>query len=192
MQMRRSVRRFSEQPIPEEALKNCILTAATAPSGANQQPWTFVLVKDQAVKRTIREEAERIEYTFYTRGASQEWKDALKPLGTNHKKPFLEKAPYLIVIFVQKYGRSKDGSKITHYYAQKSVGIATGLLISALHGIGVSALCYTPSEMGFLNPILRRPNHEMAYLVLAVGYAHEEARVPDVERKSFGEIAEVV
>jgi nitroreductase len=192
MRTRRSIRRFSEHPIPEEAVKNCILTAGTAPSGANQQPWTFVLVKDRAVKRMIREEAERIEHSFYTESATETWREALKPLGTDCRKPFLERAPYLIVIFVQKYGRAGDGSKIGHYYAQKSVGIATGLLVAALHDIGVSSLVYTPANMAFLNSILHRPCREMPYLVLAVGYAHEDARVPAVGRKSFEKIAAVV
>lgn len=192
MDMRRSVRHFSDRPIPEEAVRNCICTAGTAPSGANQQPWTFVLVKDPRVKREIREEAERVERSFYEETAPGEWKNALKPLGTEYRKPFLEKAPCLIVIFVQKYGRSEDGTRVTHYYAQKSIGIATGFLITALHQLGISTLTYTPSSMGFLTAILKRPKNELPYLVLVVGYADEGARVPDIRRKTFDEIAVIV
>ena len=192
MGMRRSVRHFSDRPIPERAVRNCICTAGTAPSGANQQPWTFVLVKDPKVKREIREEAERVERSFYEETATRQWKNALKPLGTDYRKPFLEMAPYLVVIFVQKYGRSEDGTRVTHYYAQKSTGIATGFLITALHQLGISTLTYTPSSMGFLNAILKRPKSEIPYLVLVVGYADEGARVPDIRRKTFDEIAVIV
>jgi nitroreductase len=189
MNRRRSIRQFSDRPIPEEVLKNCIRTAGTAPSGANQQPWTFVLVKDPEVKRILREEAERVEYSFYSGEGKGEWKDALRPLGTGYRKPFLERAPYLIVVFVQKYGRDDDGSKITHYYAQKSVGIATGMLITALHGLGISALTYTPGSMQFLQRILHRPDNESPYMVLVVGYPDEGARVPDIERKPLDRIS---
>jgi nitroreductase len=192
MDMRRSVRHFSDRSIPEEAVKNCIRTAGTAPSGANQQPWTFVLVKDPRVKRRIREEAERVERSFYEETAPGEWKSALKLLGTGYRKPFLEKAPYLIVIFVQKYGHLDNGTRVTHYYAQKSVGIATGFLVTALHQLGISTLTYTPSHMGFLNTILERPKNELPYLVLVAGYADVGARVPDISRKSFDEIAVIV
>ncbi len=192
MGMRRSVRHFSDRPIPERAVRNCICTAGTAPSGANQQPWTFVLVKDPKVKREIREEAERVERSFYEETATRQWKNALKPLGTDYRKPFLEMAPYLVVIFVQKYGRSEDGTRVTHYYAQKSTGIATGFLITALHQLGISTLTYTPSSMGFLNAILKRPKNEIPYLVLVVGYADEGARVPNIRRKTFDEIAVIV
>jgi nitroreductase len=189
---RRSVRHFSDQPIPEEVIKNCIRSAGTAPSGANQQPWTFVLVKDPRIKGTIREEAERIERAFYERRAPEEWKDALKPLGTDYHKPFLERAPYLIAVFVQKYGISDEGLRVTHYYAQKSVGIATGFLITALHQLGISILTYTPSSMKFLNTVLKRPENEFPYLLLVVGYADENTKVPDIRRKSLDEIAIIV
>jgi nitroreductase len=192
MDMRRSVRSFSDRPIPEEAVRNCIRTAGTAPSGANQQPWTFVLVKDHRIKRKIRQEAERVERSFYEGIATEEWKNALKPLGTEYRKPFLEKAPYLIVVFVQKYGLLEDGRRVTHYYAQKSVGIATGFLITALHQLGISTLPYTPGSMGFLNAFLKRPKNEFPYLILVAGYAGEGARVPDIKRKSFDEIAVIV
>jgi iodotyrosine deiodinase len=189
---RRSVRAFSEQMIPEEAVKNCIRIAGTAPSGANRQPWTFVLVRNREVKVAIREEAERIEHEFYTRRATDEWKEALKPLGTGSQKLFLERAPYLIVIFLQKYSRAPDGSKVAHYYAEKSVGIATGFLINALYELGISTLTYTPDSMGFLNRILGRPENERPFLILVVGYAEESARVPDISRKCYDEIAILV
>ena len=192
MERRRSIRQFSDRPISEEAIKNCIRTAGTAPSGANQQPWTFVLVKDPRVKGAIREGAEQIERVFYEKRAPEEWKDALKPLGTGYRKPFLEGAPYLIAVFVQKYGVSEDGSRVTHYYAQKSVGIATGFLITALHQLGISTLTYTPSSMNFLNAILKRPENELPFLLLVVGYADENVKVPDIRRKSLDEIVIVV
>jgi nitroreductase len=188
MSARRSVRDFSGQSIPEEAVLNCIRIAGTAPSGANQQPWTFVLVKRRDVKRAIREQAERIEHEFYTSRAPKEWKDALSPLGTGYQKPFLEQAPYLIVVFVQDYGLLPDGSRAVHYYARKSVGIATGFLIASLHELGISTLTYTPGTMGFLNRILGRPENERPFLVLVTGYADESARVPDIRRKPPEEI----
>jgi nitroreductase len=192
MQKRRSIRRFSDRPISEEVIKNCILTAGTAPSGANQQPWTFVIVKDDVVKEAIRAHAEEVERQFYEKRAPEEWKDALKPLATGYVKPFLQEAPYLIAIFVQKYGVSEDGSRRAHYYAQKSVGIATGFLIAALHRLGISTLTYTPSSLTFLNDLLKRPENELPYLLLVLGYAQESATVPDIKRKSFDDIAVVV
>ena len=192
MEKRRSIRQFSDQSISEEAIRNCILTAGTAPSGANQQPWTFVLVKDPGVKAAIRKNAEQVERDFYEKRAAEEWKDALKPLGTGYRKPFLEEAPYLIAIFVQKYGVSADSSTVAHYYAQKSVGIATGFLITALHQLGISTLAYTPSPMNFLNALLARPENELPYLLLVLGYASEDVMVPDIKRKQFDEIAVVL
>ena len=189
MAARRSVRNFSGQPVPQEAVLNCIRIAGTAPSGANQQPWTFVLVKRRDVKRAIREEAERIEHEFYTSRASKEWKDALSPLGTGYQKPFLEQAPYLIVVFVQDYGLLPDGSRAAHYYARKSVGIATGFLIASLHELGISTLTYTPGTMSFLNRILGRPKNERPFLILVTGYADDSAQVPDIRRKPLEEIA---
>jgi nitroreductase len=192
MSRRRSIRSFSSQSISEAAIKNCILTAGTAPSGANQQPWTFVLIKDADVKKTIRDRAEQAERHFYEETAAQEWKDVLKPLATGYSKPFLQEAPYLIAIFVHNYGVSEQGSKITHYYAQKSVGIATGFLVAALHQLGISTLTYTPSSMKFLNTLLKRPKNEYPYLLLAVGFAPDNATVPDIKRKTFDEIAVVM
>jgi nitroreductase len=151
-----------------------------------------VLVKNVEIKKALREQAEAVERRFYEQTAPQDWKDALKPLGTGYAKPFLEEAPYIIAIFVQKYGVSEQGERIAHYYAHKSVGIATGFLIDALHRLGISTLTYTPGSMGFLNALLKRPKNELPYVLLALGYAPEDATVPDIERKGFDEIAVVV
>jgi nitroreductase len=188
MSGRRSIRMFSDESIPDAAIRLCVQTAGTAPSGANSQPWTFVIVKNKRIKTQIRLAAEKVEYSFYRERAPKDWKAALQILGTDYRKPFLEKAPYLIVIFVQKYGLSPNGGRIKHYYPQKSVGIATGFLLAALHRLGFSALTYTPSPMSFLNNILKRPENETPYLILVVGYAARDATVPEIERKSFEEI----
>lgn len=188
MRRRRSIRHFSDRPVPREIIEDCIRAAATAPSGANMQPWHFVVVTDPAVKRQIREAAEAEEREFYHKRAPQEWLDALAPLGTDEHKPFLETAPYLIVIFVQTYGRLPDGRKIKHYYAHESVGIATGILITAIHHAGLVSLTHTPSPMRFLNEILGRPSNEHPFLVLVVGYPAEDAVVPDIRKKSLEEI----
>ncbi len=192
MQRRRSVRSFSGRPAPREVIENCLLTAASAPSGANMQPWHFVVVSDPATKRQIREAAEKEEYEFYHGQAGQEWLDALLPLGTGYQKPFLEVAPYLIVLFAQKYGVLADGRKVKHYYVSKSVGIAAGMLIAAIHNAGLVALPYTPSRMGFLSRILGRPENERPFLVVVVGYPAEGAMVPEIGKKSFEEIATLV
>ncbi len=188
MSGRRSIRKFSDESIPDAVIRFCVQTAGTAPSGANSQPWKFVIVKSREVKREIRLAAEKVEHSFYRERASKDWKDALQVLGTDYRKPFLERAPFLIVIFVQKYGLSSSGVKIKHYYPQKSVGIATGFLITALHRLGISVLTYTPSPMNFLNSILKRPENETPYLILVVGYAARDATVPDIGRKSFEDI----
>jgi nitroreductase len=153
------------------------------------QPWYFVVVSDPSVKRQIREAAEEKEREFYAKHAPQEWLDALAPLATNAQKPFLEIAPYLIIIFAQRYGISPEGEKIKHYYVQESVGIATGILITAIHQIGLVSITYTPSPMDFLNDILNRPGNERPFLILAVGYPADNATVPDLQRKSLQEIA---
>ena len=183
MQRRRSVRSFSSRPVAREVIEDCLLAAGSAPSGANMQPWSFVVVSDPAMKRRIREAAEKEEYRFYKEQAPEEWLGALSDLGTDYQKPFLETAPYLIVIFAQKYGVSVDGSKIKHYYVRDSVGIATGILIAAIHNAGLVSLPYTPSRMGFLNRLLDRPENERASLVLVVGYPEEGAMVPDISKK---------
>jgi nitroreductase len=189
LRRRRTVREFSDRPVPREIIENCLRAAGTAPSGANQQPWHFVLVSDPAVKRQIREGAEAEERAFYRERASEEWLEALAPLGTDEHKPFLEIAPYLIAIFAQNYGLGPNGEKIKHYYATESVGIATGLLITAIHHAGLVSLTHTPSPMNFLNKILNRPANERPFLILVVGYPQEGAQVPAITKKSLEEIA---
>jgi nitroreductase len=189
MQRRRSVRTFSSRPVPRDVIEDCMLTAGSAPSGANMQPWSFVVVGNPAVKRQIREAAEKKEYKFYHEQAPAEWLDAVSGLGTDYQKPFLEAAPYLIVIFAQRYSTSPDGSKVKHYYVRDSVGIATGMLITAIHNAGLAALPYTPSRMGFLSQILGRPENEWPSLVLVVGYPAEKTMVPEIGKKTLDEIA---
>jgi len=189
MQQRRTVRHFADRTVPHEVIEDCLLAAGTAPSGANLQPWHFVVVSDPAIKHRIRVEAEKEEHEFYTRKAPQEWLDALAPLGTDEHKPFLETAPYLIAIFAQSYGMLPDGRKVKNYYVQESVGIATGMLITAVHNAGLASLTHTPSPMGFLNEILGRPANEKPFLILVVGYPAEDAVVPDIGKKPLEEIA---
>jgi iodotyrosine deiodinase len=189
MQRRRTVRYFSDHAVPREVIEDCLLAAGTAPSGANLQPWHFVVVSDPAIKHRIRVEAEAEEREFYEHRAPQEWLDALAPLGTDEHKPFLETAPYLIVIFSQSYGLLADGRKVKNYYVQESVGIATGMLITAVHNAGLVSLTHTPSPMGFLNEILGRPANEKPFLILVVGYPAEGAVVPDIGKKPLEEIA---
>ncbi|MDP3720478.1 MAG: nitroreductase family protein [Acidobacteriota bacterium] len=186
---RRTVRDFSDRAVPRAVIEHCIRAAGTAPNGANLQPWHFVAVSDPAIKRKIREGAEEEERAFYSGKAPQEWLDALAPLGTDEHKPFLETAPWLIVIFGESYGELPDGRKVKHYYTQESVGIATGILITAVHHAGLVSLTHTPSPMGFLNEILDRPARERAFLILVVGYPAEGATVPDITKKSLAEIA---
>jgi iodotyrosine deiodinase len=189
---RRSVREFSDRAVQREVIEDCLRAAGTAPNGANMQPWHFAAVSDGAIKRKNRVEAEKEEYEFYHHRAPQEWLDALAPLGTNEDKPFLETAPYLVVIFAQSYGVLPDGRKVKHYYAQESVGIATGILITAIHHAGLVSLTHTPSPMGFLNDLLGRPMHERPFLILVVGYPAEGARVPMITKKPLEEIATFV
>jgi nitroreductase len=188
MTRRRTVRHFSDRTVPRQLIEHAVMTAATAPSGANQQPWTFVCIGDQAIKRRIRTAAEAEERAFYEGGAPEEWLEALAPLGTDAEKPFLEIAPWLIVIFAQRYGVKPDGSRRKHYYVPESVGIATGLLIASLHNAGLAALTHTPSPMGFLNEICGRPEHEKAVILLVAGYPAEQAEVPDISRKEADEL----
>ena len=192
MKKRRSVRQFSDRPIPRKIIENCVYTAGTAPSGANMQPWTFVIVSDPKVKKQIRQEAEKAEREFYHQKTNPKWVEDLQPLGTDEHKPFLEIAPYLIVIFAQRYSRLPDGSKRSHYYVNESVGIATGLLLSALHHAGLTCLTYTPSKMGFLNHILSRPSNEKPFLIVIVGYPDKDATLPEIEKKSPEEIIKFV
>ena len=189
MQRRRTVRQFSARPVLREIIEQALLAAGTAPSGANLQPWHFVVVSDPARKAEIRVAAEAEEQAFYHSRAPQEWLEALAPLGTNEDKPFLETAPYLIVVFAQSYGVLPDGRKVKNYYVSESVGIATGFLISALHTAGLVTLTHTPSPMSFLNRICNRPAQEKPYLLLVVGYPADETEVPAITKKTLADIA---
>jgi nitroreductase len=188
MRRRRSVREFSDRPVPLEIIEDCVLAAASAPSGANRQPWHFAIVSDLSVKRRIREAAEREEQEFYARRAPQEWLEALAPLGTGADKPFLETAPHLIVVFLERYGRGHGARRLKHYYTPESVGIATGILIAALQHAGLACLTHTPSPMGFLREILGRPDNERAFMILVVGYPAPDARVPRIGHKPEKEV----
>jgi nitroreductase len=189
---RRTVRHFSDRPVPKSLIENCILAAGTAPSGAHRQPWHFVAVRDPAVKRQIREAAEAEEREFYGGRAPEDWLEALAPLGTDADKPFLETAPWLIVVFAESYGEAEDRSRIKNYYVQESVGIATGILITAVHRAGLATLTHTPSPMRFLGSVLGRPERERPFLILVVGHPAEDARVPRISRKRLDEIATFV
>ena len=185
---RRTVRDFSVRKVPKEIVDNCIAVANSAPSGANKQPWHFVVVNNPLIKKKIRVAAEEEEQEFYSSRAPQEWLDALAPLGTDSSKPFLEIAPYLIVIFSKSLDILPDGTKLKTYYAIESTGIATGFLISALHNAGLVCLTHTPSPMKFLNDILGRPQNEKPFLVLVVGYPAENTKVPDIVKKGLNEV----
>lgn len=189
MQRRRSVRQFSDRPVPREIIEECLLTAGSAPNGANLQPWQFVVVSDPKVKHEIRVEAEQEEREFYQRRAPQEWLDALLAIGTDEHKQFLETAPYLIVIFGKSHSILPDGRRVKNYYVNESVGIATGFLIAAVHNAGLVSLTHTPSPMGFLNGILHIAPDAKPFLILVVGYPAENAQVPDIRKKSLEEIA---
>lgn len=190
VQRRRTVRDFSAEPVDRAVIEQCLLAAGSAPSGANLQPWHFAVVSDPAIKRKIRLAAEQEEREFYQRRAPEEWLAALEPLGTDEHKPFLETAPHLIAVFVQKYTRDETGQKTKHYYPTESVGLATGMLITALHHAGLATLTHTPSPMGFLNDILKRPREtERPFLLLVVGHPAENAQVPDIQRKDLSETA---
>ena len=180
---RRTVREFSDRPVPRDIIETALMAANTAPSGANLQPWHFAVVSDPATKAKIREAAESEEREFYEHRASEEWLAALAPLGTDEHKPFLETAPYLIAVFLQKFGELPDGRRVKHYYPTESTGLATGMLITALHTAGLATLTHTPSPMRFLNEILGRPKSERPFLLLVAGYPADDARVPDIERK---------
>lgn len=183
MGRRRTVRHFSPEPVPYELVENAVATAGTAPSGAHQQPWTFVAVGDLTLKRRIRLSAEEEERRSYESRMPAEWLEALRPLGTDWRKPHLEDAPFLIVVFEQAYGIRDDGTKVRHYYVRESVGIAVGLLLASLHEAGLATLTHTPSPMGFLRGLLERPDNERPYVVVPVGYPAEGCAVPDLERK---------
>jgi len=185
---RRTVRDFSPRPVPESVITNAIQAAGSAPSGANMQPWHFVVISNSGLKAKIRQAAEIEERELYEHRASEEWLNALAPLGTDANKPFLETAPYLIAIFAKKYSIDSDGKKHKHYYTPESVGIATGFLIAALHHAGLATLTHTPSPMGFLRTILDRPDHEKPFLLLVTGYPDENTRVPNISKKPVDEI----
>ena len=194
MQQRQTVRDFIDREVPEEIIQHCIHTAGSAPSGANHQPWHFVAIRNPEVKHKIRLAAEDEEQKFYAGGGGDEWIKALEPIGTNADKPHLDIAPWLIVIFAQRYGVFDDDTRFKNYYVTESVGIATGFLISALHHAGLYSLTHTPKPMGFLNQLLDRPKHEKAVMILAVGHAAEDATVPSVAKikKPLHEILTVI
>ena len=188
MDRRRSVRDFSSASVNPEVIRDAVMTAASAPSGANQQPWHFVAISDPATKHAIRIKAEEEERAFYAGRAGEEWLDALAPLGTDWEKPFLETAPWLIAIFAERFGIGADGARIKNYYVPESVSIATGFLITALHQAGLATLTHTPSPMSFLNEICGRPQNEKPLILLVVGYPAEDARVPAITRKDEPEV----
>lgn len=194
MKQRHSTRDFADRPVPLDVIMRCLETAGRAPSGANQQPWHFVVVTDPAIKHQIRLAAEEEERAFYAGRASEEWLEALAPLGTDADKSFIDRASCLIVIFAQSYGLAEDGSRVKHYYVQESVGIATGFLIAALHNAGLACLTHTPSPMGFLSEILHRPKNERAYINLVVGYPADNAEVPQhaLGKKALAEFVTVI
>jgi len=192
MSRRRTVRDFAPTPVPRDVIAHCLRAAGSAPSGANQQPWRFVAVADAALKRRIRAAAEAEERQFYRHRATEEWLQALAVLGTDAEKPFLEIAPWLIAIFYERYGVDDQGGRQKRYYPHESVGIASGLLIAALHRAGLSTLTHTPSPMGFLNKLLHRPAHEKPFLLLVVGHPAAGARVPDIQRKPLSEISSFI
>ena len=186
---RRTVRDFAAEPVPRALIEDCIRAAGCAPSGANQQPWRFVAIADPAIKHHIREAAEAEEREFYAHRATGEWRAALAPLGTDASKPFLETAPWLIAIFYEAYAVDETGARIKRYYPMDSVGIATGVLVAALHHAGLASLTHTPSPMAFLNQILHRPDNERPFVLMVVGYPADDATVPAITRKSLDEIA---
>ncbi|MDX5337390.1 MAG: nitroreductase family protein [Cyclobacteriaceae bacterium] len=188
MNQRRTVRDFDTRPVPKEVMEKIILTAGTAPSGAHKQPWTFCLISDPEIKSQIRAAAEEEEKISYSQRMPEEWKNDLKPLGTDWRKPFLEEAPYLIVVFKQSYGLDESGNRTQHYYVSESVGIACGFLIAAIHQAGLVTVTHTPSPMNFLAKILGRPENEKPYLLLPVGYPKSETYVPDIQRKDLKNI----
>ena len=189
IKQRRTVRDFSDQPVDRTVIEQCLLAAGTAPNGANLQPWHFSVIESPEMKQQIRKAAEAEEQAFYEGRAPEEWLEAIAPLGTNAEKPFLETAPYLIAIFAQAYGM-QDGQKVKHYYVNESVGIATGMLITALHHCGLATLTHTPSPMKFLNQLLDRPANERPFLLLVVGHPADDAQVPAITKKSLSEIAQ--
>ena len=191
MESRRSIREFSDRDVPKEVIENIIITASSAPSGAHKQPWSFCVVRDKEIKIQIREAAEKEEYENYNGRMDEQWLRDLEKFGTDWKKPIIESAPYLIVIFKKLYDVSETGEKLQNYYVNESVGIACGLLIAAIHNAGLCALTHTPSPMGFLSKILNRPENERPFLLIPVGYPAENCEVPDLKRKDYEEIVQI-
>lgn len=189
MDRRRSVREFSDKPVPQEVIEQLVMTASTAPSGAHKQPWTFCIISNPELKRQIREAAEKEEYDSYNGRMTPEWLEDLAPLGTDWEKPFLETAPWLIVVFKKAFEYKPDGSKRNNYYVAESVGIACGFLISAIHHAGLVTLTHTPSPMNFLTKLLKRPDNERPFLLLPVGYAADKVQVPDLKRKPLSDVS---
>ena len=189
MDSRRSIREFSSDPVPRELIERAMRTGSTAPSGAHRQPWKFVAISDPTIKRRIRIAAEAEEKKTYESRMSDEWREALEPLGTDWRKPFLEIVPWIVVVFEELYEQLPDGRKRKNYYVPQSVGLACGLFIAALHNMGLATLTHTPSPMGFLSRILGRPKNEKPYILFPVGYPAEEVTVPDLRRKSLDEIS---
>lgn len=189
MEARRSVRSFSDEPVPRSLVEMAIQTASTAPSGAHRQPWTFVLVGDPDIKRQIRLAAEEEERINYEGGRIPEhWREALEPLGTDWHKPYLETAPWIVVLFEQRYGLRPDGEKVHHFYVKESCGIAAGLFVAALHHMGLATLTHTPSPMAFLSEVLDRPDNERPFCLFPIGYPTADCVVPDLRRKSLNEV----
>lgn len=189
---RRTIREFSSRPVSREVIEQCILAAGTAPNGANKQPWHFAVVESADIKKKLRDAAEDEEHEFYHRRATQDWLDDLEQFGTDEHKPFLEDAPYLIGIFSESYALDEKGNKEKNYYVKESVGIATGILITALHNAGLATLTHTPSPMGFLNEIMNRPENEKPFLLLVVGYPADDVKVPDIQKKDLKEISSFI
>jgi len=188
MQGRRSIRKFSDKPVPQEVIHNLIRIAASAPSGAHKQPWTFAVISSQEFKSKIREAAEKEEYINYNGRMSDDWIEDLKQFGTDWQKDFITTAPYIVVVFKKSYDQLESGEKAKNYYVNESVGIACGFLLSAIHQLGLVSLTHTPSPMNFLADLLDRPPNEKAFLLIPIGYAADDAVVPDIERKSLGEV----
>jgi len=189
LEKRRTVREFSERPVPRQIIEDCIVAAGTAPNGANKQPWHFAVVENRQLKEKIRKAAEKEEREFYNRRAPEDWLEDLIPFGTDEHKPFLEKAPYLIAIFAESYALDEKGNKEKNYYVKESVGIATGMLITAIHYAGLASLTHTPSPMKFLNKLCKRPENEKPFLLLVVGYPADNVKVPDISKKPLEEIS---
>jgi len=190
MNQRRSVRDFSDRPVPRELIKYAIRTAGTAPSGAHRQPWTFAAIDDSDLKREIRLAVEEEEKKNYRERMTDEWLEALHPIGTDWQKPFLETVPWIVVCFAQSYGVDEEGERVKHYYVQESVGIACGLFVASLHRMGLATLTHTPAPMRFLTDILERPQNERPFILFPIGFPADEANVPDLERKPLDEIVQ--